>query len=95
VAWTIAARGGERVLRFRWEERVGPPIDAPEHTGSGTSLLKASFSDCFAYEADGLTCHINARLGRSEGRQFGASRCIESRAGRSEFPTYTAHSASS
>ncbi|WP_454621953.1 HWE histidine kinase domain-containing protein [Bradyrhizobium cenepequi] len=96
VAWTVAAGGGERVLRFRWEERGGPPIDVPGRPGFGTTLLKASFSDvCVVYEPDGLTCHINVRLCAARVASLAALRCIESRAGRSEFPAYTTGSASS
>src|SRR6516164_3128046 len=44
IAWTIASNGGGPVLKFRWQERGGPPVLGPGQRGFGTSLLESTFT---------------------------------------------------
>ncbi len=63
IAWAIAGNGGDAVLRFRWEERGGPLVSAPNRRGFGTSLLEATFSEIkLDYAPEGLTCEIRVPL---------------------------------
>jgi PAS domain S-box-containing protein len=63
IAWTIAGNGGDAVLKFRWQERGGPLVSAPNRRGFGTSLLEATFSEIkLNYAPEGLTCEIHVPL---------------------------------
>jgi PAS domain S-box-containing protein len=56
ITWTIASNGGS-VLKFRWQERGGPPILGPGQRGFGTLLLESTFKVVnFDYAREGLTC---------------------------------------
>ena len=51
-------------LKFKWQERGGPPTVAPTRRGFGTSLLKAMFAYVrIDYLVEGLTCEIDLLLG--------------------------------
>jgi PAS domain S-box-containing protein len=64
VAWTITGTGNERMLKFQWRERGGPPVVAPSRYGFGTSLLKTTFREVrFDYAPTGLSCEIDVSLG--------------------------------
>jgi two-component sensor histidine kinase len=67
IFWTIAGNGNDNILKFKWQERGGPPAVAPTRHGFGTSLLKAVFTDVrIDYSVEGLTCEIELVLGRAE-----------------------------
>lgn len=67
IVWAITGDAGEPILKFRWQERGGPPVLAPNRRGFGTSLLEATFSEVkFDYAREGLTCEIDVPLGKSE-----------------------------
>ncbi len=67
IVWTIASNGGGPVLKFRWRERGGPPVLAPDQRGFGTSLLESTFKMInFDYAREGLTCEIHVPLGKNE-----------------------------
>jgi hypothetical protein len=64
IFWTIAGDGNDNILKFKWNERGGPPAVAPTRHGFGTSLLKAIFADVrIDYLDEGLTCEIDLLLG--------------------------------
>lgn len=53
IRWHVAGLDGDRRVHFEWEERGGPPVDAPTRRGFGSTLIERSVR----YEFDG-----NARL---------------------------------
>ena len=60
-------------LSFRWEERDGPPVEAPRRTGFGSRLIERSLASEFGGEArilygpQGVVCTIEAPLSAAEG----------------------------
>ena len=67
IVWTIASNGDGKVLKFRWQERGGPPVLAPAQRGFGTSLLESTFGEVnFDYAREGLTCEIRMPLAESK-----------------------------
>jgi PAS domain S-box-containing protein len=67
IAWTIVSNGGGSVLKFRWQERGGPPVLGPGQRGFGTSLLESTFKMVnLDYAREGLTCEIDVPLGENE-----------------------------
>jgi two-component sensor histidine kinase len=63
VSWTIEPDRAGSVLKFRWQERGGPPVSPPARQGFGTQLLKGVFSDVtLEYPVEGLTCEIEVHL---------------------------------
>ena len=67
IVWAIGGDGGHTVLKFRWQERGGPLVSAPNRRGFGTSLLEATFSEVtLNYAPEGLTCEICVPLDRSQ-----------------------------
>jgi PAS domain S-box-containing protein len=67
IAWSVASNGGGPVLKFRWEERGGPPVLAPGQRGFGTLLLESTFKTInLDYAREGLTCEIDVPLGQNE-----------------------------
>jgi PAS domain S-box-containing protein len=66
IFWTITGDGKGNILKFKWEERGGPPAVTPARHGFGTTLLKAMFTDVrIDYSVEGLTCEIDLRLDRA------------------------------
>jgi PAS domain S-box-containing protein len=67
IVWTIASNGDGEVLKFRWQERGGPPVLAPTQRGFGTLLLESTFSEVnFGYAREGFTCEIHVPLAESK-----------------------------
>jgi two-component sensor histidine kinase len=65
--WTVARNGGGPVLKFRWQERGGPPVSGPGQRGFGTLLLESTFKMInFDYAREGLICEIQVPLGNNE-----------------------------
>lgn len=63
VNWTVERAADGATLTFRWEERGGPPVTAPEHEGFGTFLLRATFrSRRVEYRPEGLVCEFTIEL---------------------------------
>jgi hypothetical protein len=60
VTWDISESGGGRVLRLRWTERHGPPVEKPSRTGFGSKLIQQVLTNqCkaelqFDFDRDGL-----------------------------------------
>jgi PAS domain S-box-containing protein len=67
IVWTVARNGGGPVLKFRWQERGGPPVSGPGQRGFGTLLLESTFKMInFDYAREGLICEIQVPLGNNE-----------------------------
>jgi PAS domain S-box-containing protein len=67
IVWTIARNGSGAVLKFRWQECGGPPVEGPGQRGFGTSLLESTFQSVnLDYAREGLTCEIVVPLGKNE-----------------------------
>jgi PAS domain S-box-containing protein len=67
VFWMIAGDGNDKILKFKWKERGGPPAVAPTRHGFGTSLLRAIFTDVrIDYSVEGLTCEIDLLLDHAQ-----------------------------
>jgi two-component sensor histidine kinase len=63
VSWTIEPDQAGSVLKFKWKESGGPPVDPPTRLGFGSQLLKGIFSDVsLEYPVQGLTCEIEVHL---------------------------------
>jgi two-component sensor histidine kinase len=63
VAWTIEADQAGSVLKFKWKESGGPPVNPPTRQGFGSQLLKGIFSDVkLKYPLEGLRCDIEVHL---------------------------------
>lgn len=59
VSWTVARNDATPILKFRWEERGGPPVTAPARQGLGSLLIKTSFPNArLDFGERGLTCEI-------------------------------------
>jgi PAS domain S-box-containing protein len=59
VSWTIVRDAASPILKFKWEERGGPPVTAPTRQGMGSLLIKTSFPNArIDYGDQGLTCEI-------------------------------------
>lgn len=67
VSWTLTGCNGATVLNFKWQERNGPQVAAPQRRGFGTSLLQATFTDIkLDYSSAGLTCDIKLPIEESD-----------------------------
>jgi len=54
-------------LKFRWQERGGPPVLGPGQRGFGTSLLESTFTKVnLDYAREGLICEIDVPLDSNE-----------------------------
>jgi PAS domain S-box-containing protein len=81
VRWRVAERQGARWLELVWEERGGPPVDAPEREGFGTRLIERSVAGellgevACDYGREGLVCRIAFPLatGAADGETSAAS----------------------
>jgi two-component sensor histidine kinase len=63
VSWTIERDEAGSVLKFRWKESGGPPVNPPTRQGFGSQLLKGIFSDVsLKYPVGGLRCDIEVHL---------------------------------
>ncbi|MDR7036862.1 two-component sensor histidine kinase [Methylobacterium sp. BE186] len=47
IEWDVEEYGGEAQLRFRWEERGGPPVAPPTRSGFGSRLIERSLVQGF------------------------------------------------
>jgi PAS domain S-box-containing protein len=67
IVWTIASNDGGGVLKFRWQERGGPPVCDRGQRGFGTLLLESTFRTInLDYAREGLTCEIQLPLDKTE-----------------------------
>jgi two-component sensor histidine kinase len=63
VSWTIEPDQAGSVLKFKWMESGGPPVNPPTRQGFGSQLLKGIFSDVsLKYPVAGLRCDIEVHL---------------------------------
>jgi PAS domain S-box-containing protein len=47
ISWSVSASSGAGSLDFRWEERGGPPVQAPERKGFGSTVLEQVMAEYF------------------------------------------------
>ncbi|MBE7244790.1 MAG: PAS domain-containing protein [Actinomycetospora chiangmaiensis] len=68
IRWDVVEAEGGPVLRFRWAETGGPPVNPPTRTGFGTRLIARSLAHCFGgkahltYPPDGAVLVFEAPL---------------------------------
>jgi two-component sensor histidine kinase len=63
VSWTIEPDEAGSVLKFKWKESGGPPVNPPTRHGFGSQLLKGIFSNVsLEYPVEGLRCDIEVHL---------------------------------
>jgi two-component sensor histidine kinase len=68
IDWSIDRHGPERVLRLLWTESGGPPVQPPERTGFGTTLIERSIAHeldgraTLQYRPGGLVCELQFPL---------------------------------
>ena len=65
VRWSVEGNGAEPALRFRWEERGGPPAEPPRDKGFGSVLLEHAVATAddpprFDYGPAGFTYELEA-----------------------------------
>jgi two-component sensor histidine kinase len=71
VYWTITGPSKNNKLRFKWQERGGPPVVVPTQHGFGTTLIKATFPDVqIDYAVEGLSCEIAIPFGQNQRDQM-------------------------
>jgi len=52
-------------LQLTWQERDGPPVEPPRHSGFGTMLLKATFPKAqLDYQPGGLLCQVDVSIAK-------------------------------
>jgi two-component sensor histidine kinase len=67
ISWTVEGNGGAAMLKFRWQERGGPPVLGPGQRGFGTLLLESTFRMVnLDYGREGLICEIDVPLDSNE-----------------------------
>ena len=63
LSWTIEPDEAGSVLKFKWKESGGPPVNPPTRQGFGSQLLKGIFSDVgLKYPVEGVRCDIEVHL---------------------------------
>jgi two-component system CheB/CheR fusion protein len=65
INWSLDAGGEEPRVSFTWQERGGPPAQAPQRRGVGTILLERALAASgdpprFKFDPEGLTYQITA-----------------------------------
>jgi PAS domain S-box-containing protein len=74
ISWIVMSENKNNRLKFKWQERGGPPVVVPARHGFGTALLKGTFPDALIeYAVEGLSCEVDIPLGKSERDQIEAS----------------------
>jgi two-component sensor histidine kinase len=63
ISWTVTGNVAGETLKFKWQERGGPPVATPDRQGFGTSLLKTVFRDIdLEFAPEGFSCEIAATI---------------------------------
>lgn len=68
IRWSVEQTGTAPVLHLTWQERGGPPVQAPSRRGFGSRLIEQSLahelgaSVDLQFEPVGLTAHLSAQL---------------------------------
>ena len=74
IFWTTGEGADGDKLKFKWQERGGPPVVTPVKRGFGTFLLTATFKDVrLDYASEGLSCEIDFSPGQLEARPLDRS----------------------
>ncbi len=78
VSWTMAEANGTPTISIEWVESGGPPVRTPRRRGFGSRLIDGSIRGRlvgtveFEYPRDGLRCHMNFPLPRTDPNVRGA-----------------------
>ncbi|HEY8380928.1 MAG TPA: sensor histidine kinase, partial [Microvirga sp.] len=68
VTWLLDHTTEPESLLLRWEERGGPPVEAPKRRGFGTRLIERSLASDLdgevkmTFDPRGLVCTISAPM---------------------------------
>jgi len=68
IHWSLDGSPGPELINLRWEERGGPPVQAPTRRGFGTRLIERSLAGDLHGEAriefapSGVVCTITAQV---------------------------------
>ena len=70
IGWEArdGGEGGERTLAFTWEEKGGPPVEAPSRRGFGSRMIERSLASelgglvSIEFPREGLLCRVRAPL---------------------------------
>jgi two-component sensor histidine kinase len=68
LTWQLREEAGRRIVEILWQERGGPPVQAPTRRGFGTRLMERCIERDLggefdlAFDPDGLWCRMNVPL---------------------------------
>jgi PAS domain S-box-containing protein len=63
VDWKFVDDAGNKLMKFRWQERGGPPVTFPQHNGFGITLLQSTLGQAsIQYPSQGLSYEIELPL---------------------------------
>lgn len=68
IAWEVDEAGPDRLLRLRWAERGGPPVEVPQRRGFGSRLIERGLPHelharvRLEHRREGVTCAIDMPL---------------------------------
>lgn len=68
ISWSASCANGSGRFSFRWQERGGPAVIAPEHKGFGSTVLEIVMGDCcgekprFEFASAGLVYELTGPL---------------------------------
>ena len=65
LTWKVVVRNRRSILDLRWEERGGPPVNSPAHTGFGTTILERGIPGAEVtreFRPEGVICHLRVPL---------------------------------
>jgi two-component sensor histidine kinase/PAS domain-containing protein len=70
ISWQIVDAPGEPLLKLRWEEQDGPPVQPPDRSGFGSELIRRSLAAeaggavTIDYAATGVVCVMETPIPR-------------------------------
>jgi len=69
LTWAIEREGDEEILALRWQEYGGPPVNAPDRTGFGSSLLAGLAKDLggkgeLEYRPEGVVWSLRSAMSK-------------------------------
>ena len=64
ISWSVNGTDSAAILKFRWCESGGPPVQMPTRKGFGTYLLRTAFKNVrLDFASGGFNCEIDVPLG--------------------------------
>jgi PAS domain S-box-containing protein len=69
LTWDVEQEGNDEILALRWQEYGGPPVNAPQRSGFGSSLLIALAKDLggkgeLEYRPDGVVWSLRSAMSK-------------------------------